>query len=410
MKVALLTLGCRVNQSESSVLEGTLKDSGISIVELKDNPDYCIINTCTVTSKSDHNSRQLIRRAVSTGAKVIVTGCYAQLKPDEVKSISGISEIIDTDHKYEIINRITDENRELSFGYYSRSRPYLKVQDGCNFKCSYCSVPLARGRSRSVDSEEIIRRAQIIESSGYNEIVLTGIHLGSYGFDLDDKTNLYNLIRGVLKETRIIRIRLSSLEINEVNDELIELFQETRICKHLHLPLQSGSNHILKLMRRNYSAEKYKKKIDNITRKIDNISIGADVIVGFPGEEEKEFSDTLELIESIPLSYLHVFPFSTRPGTEAYMMKEKPPRRVVKERVDRIIEINKNKKNTYMKQQIDKLFDIIVEEKNSNNIITGTSSNYLKIQAPSDMHERGSIVFVRPMRIINGKLWGIIIK
>jgi threonylcarbamoyladenosine tRNA methylthiotransferase MtaB len=284
MKVTLLTLGCRVNQSESAVIEGSLQAAGATIVDLNDNPDFCIVNTCTVTAKSDYNSRQIIRRAAKTGARIIVTGCYSQLRPDVVGEIPGVVRVVGNEKKFEIPQLLSDEPTPLFFGSYRHSRPSLKVQDGCNFRCSYCAVPRARGNSRSVAAEEVVRRVREIVAGGYKELVLTGIHLGTYGHDLPEKITLNILIKKILQDTKIHRIRLSSLEVGEVDDELIEIFQDKRICKHLHVPLQSGSNRVLKLMKRTYNIGNYTSRIEAIISRTDNLSLGTDIIIGFPGE------------------------------------------------------------------------------------------------------------------------------
>jgi threonylcarbamoyladenosine tRNA methylthiotransferase MtaB len=409
MKVTLLTLGCRVNQAESSVIEGSLVNNGVEVVGLNENPDYCIINTCTVTAKSDYNSRQMIRRAVRAGSKVIVTGCYSQLKPDEIRKISVTAQIIDIKHKDDVVNIIAGRKIDLNYGLHSRSRPHLKVQDGCNFNCSYCAVPYARGSSRSIPIEEAVKRAQVMDANGHNEIVLTGIHLGSYGHDFNSGENLNNLLKALLKRTKIYRIRLSSLEINEVNDELLDIMQDKRICNHLHLPLQSGNDNILRKMRRNYSSEFFKQKIAKIALEINNISIGTDVIAGFPSEGEEEFKDTFNLINNLPFSYLHVFPFSSRSGTEAFLMRHRVNNKIVKERLSRLKELDRIKRNKYMEDQIGKSLDIIVEERLANNQIIGTSSNYLKISSFSEENIKGKPVFVRPESIENNMLTGSLI-
>jgi threonylcarbamoyladenosine tRNA methylthiotransferase MtaB len=409
MKVSLLTLGCRVNQSETSIVEGTLKENGITIVNLSEKPDFCVINTCTVTSKSDYNSRQLIRRAVRTGARVIVTGCYSQLKPDEVKAIPGVFELVDNIRKYEIVETIVGKRTDPVFGNVNRSRPYLKVQNGCNFRCSYCSVPLARGRSESIPLDEAVRRAKLIEDQGYNEIVLTGIHLGAYGRDLKEKSRLADLIRNILLTTTAVRLRLSSLEINEVTDELIELLQEDRICEHLHLPLQSGNNKILNLMNRHYTVEYFSKRLNMMFSKVENIALGSDIIVGFPEEGEEEFAETFAALTDLPFSYLHVFPFSPRPHTEAANMKNRPPHSIVKKRVERLKELNELKKKRYLSGQINRVLDVVVEERIGDNTISGTSSNYLKIAAHSERYSRGSVVAVRSAKIVGSMLMGIVI-
>src|SRR4030042_3016709 len=263
MKVSILTLGCKVNQSESMIIEGNLIKHGCSIVGISEYPDYCIINTCTVTKKSDYQSRQLIRKAIRTGSKVIVTGCYAQLKPEDIQDIKGVTRIVYNNNKYSIINILTgiQSSYTYTYTYTSKSRPYIKVQDGCNFSCTYCVVPLARGKSKSTNISEVINQAIEFESLGYKEIVLTGIHLGSYGKDLKNNTNLSKLIKELLNKTRIPRIRLSSLEIKEINDEIIELIQDKRICRHLHLPLQSGDDRILNYMNRMYNTKEYEKTV-----------------------------------------------------------------------------------------------------------------------------------------------------
>jgi threonylcarbamoyladenosine tRNA methylthiotransferase MtaB len=394
MKVTVLTLGCRVNQSESSILEGTLKENGATIVNLSEQPDYCIVNTCTVTSKSDYNSRQLLRRASRTGAKVIVTGCYSQLKPEVVKVIPGVTAVVDIKRKHEIISLILGTQHELVFGSHSRSRPYLKIQDGCNFRCSYCSVPLARGKSRSLPLDEVIRRAQIIESSGYHEVVLTGIHLGTYGHDLQEKINLPVLLKKLLVVTRSLRIRLSSLEVNEVDDALTELLQEGRVCKHLHLPLQSGSERILRLMRRGYTPVNFRKKVLDISSRINNIALGIDVIAGFPGEGDAEFRETFDLLESLPLTYLHIFPFSPRPGTEAALLGGRPSKEMQTERLTRLKELHETLKKRYMMRQLGRELDVILEEEIEGKAV-GTSGNYLKVRCAFARFKKGSIINAR---------------
>ena len=410
MRVSVLTLGCRVNQSESSVIEGTLKENGVTIVNLKEKPDYCIINTCTVTAKSDYNSRQLIRKAVKAGADVIVTGCYSSLNKNEVKRISGVIRLVDNTKKYEIVNIITGKENDLVFSHFSRSRPHLKVQDGCNFKCSYCSVPMARGRSRSVPLDEVLSRAKTIESAGYNEVVITGIHLGSYGHDFPHNISLNQLIKGILKSTQLRRIRLSSLEINEVDDELLELLQDIRLCSHLHLPLQSGSDKILKLMKRNYTISEFTCKIDKIFSKVKNVSIGSDIIVGFPGEKDEDFISTYSFLNSFPFSYLHVFPYSARPDTEASLMKEKVQSNIKKHRLDALMALSREKKRAYLQKQLHTVLDVILEESTNTGYAAGTSGNYIKVAMPFSNEKKGNIVLVKALKVSEDHLEGFIIS
>ena len=395
MKVSVLTLGCRVNQAESSVIEGSLKNHGFSIVGLGENPDYCIINTCTVTQKSDYQSRQLVRRAIRSGAKVIVTGCYAQINPSAIKEINSSIDIVPINNKYNIINIITGNDKSNYLSYSSHSRPHIKVQDGCNFSCSYCIVPLARGRSRSIQLQDIIEQADSFAGQGYHEIVLTGIHLGFYGHDLDPKLTLKHLLRSLIDKTKIHRIRLSSLEIREIDNELVELLCEERICRHLHLPLQSGDDSILGSMKRTYKSKDYIRIVELIKKKIPEISIGTDVIVGFPGEGDKEFFNTRKLLKDLPVSYMHIFPYSKRPNTLASQMQGQVSPQLKKDRFRELNHINSSKKSLYMSDQMNRTLEIIVEERHRDNTITGTSSNYLKIKAPADNHTKKSCVNVR---------------
>lgn len=395
MKVSVLTLGCKVNQSESSIIEGNLKKLGYSIVSLSEHPDYTVVNTCAVTSKSDYQSRQLIRRAVRSSTRVIVTGCYSQLRPNDIRNIGGIFSIVENNKKMSIINMLTDNILSTTYSYSSRTRPYLKVQEGCNFACTYCIVPLARGKSVSLDVSEVIRQANEFEASGYNEIVLTGIHLGSYGYDLRPRTRLSALLKTLLKKTKIHRIRLSSIEINEVDDELIGILKEQRICKHIHLPLQSGDDAVLRLMNRRYTSDVYVSTVENIIKNVPDIAIGTDVIVGFPGEGDKEFLNTKELLSSMPIAYMHIFPFSSRPNTLASKMSMQNTPSVKRERFNELNALNIKQKRAFILSQKNKTLDIIIEEHCPENISSGTSNNYLKVKIPSRMYPKGTLVYVR---------------
>jgi len=404
MKISVLTLGCKVNQSESYSLESNLSKCGCSLVSLQENPDYSIINTCTVTAKSDYQSRQLIRRSLRSGAKVIVTGCYSQLRPHEINNIDNSIRIVNNKNKFNIISMITNKNACNTSYYRKRSRAYLKVQDGCNFSCSYCVVPHARGKSQSLKSLEVINNACEFENAGYKEIVLTGIHLGVYGHDLRPKINLSDLLKLILKKTKIERIRLSSLEVNEITEDIIEILQDRRICSHLHIPLQSGDDHILKLMKRNYNVKNFTSKIENISKKVKDISIGTDVIVGFPSESDKEFLNTKNIVKSLPLSYMHIFPYSKRPHTVASEMKEQITKHLKHERYTELNALNIKKRHEYMSSYINETLDIIIEEKGEGNTVVGTSSNYLKICIPSVPYNKGTLMRVRIAGIDNNRL------
>ena len=406
MKAAILTLGCRVNQSESELIEGNLKSHGFSIAGLSEKPDYCIINTCSVTAKSDYQSRQLIRRAVRSGAKVIVTGCYSQLNAEDIAKIDSNIEIVDNSDKVNLINMLLSLTSCNNISYSSRSRPHIKIQDGCNYSCSYCIVPLARGKSRSVEPKTILGHIRGFVESGFQEVVLTGIHLGSYGYEFDPQLKLSKLIKTILKETNIHRIRLSSLEVKEVDNELIELMQSERICRHIHLPLQSGDDTILKLMNRTYCSKEFISTVEKILSRIPDICLGADVIVGFPGEGIIEFSNTKKLIEQLPVSYMHIFPFSPRPKTLAAQMENRVAESEKKSRFLELNELNQAKKISYLSSQIGRTLEIVVEDKHDDTSCLGTSSNYLKILTSACGASKKTCVNIRVTQAVGFVLLG----
>jgi threonylcarbamoyladenosine tRNA methylthiotransferase MtaB len=407
MKASILTLGCKVNQAESSFIECNLINLGFSIVNLSEEPDYCIINTCTVTSKSDYQSRQLIRRAVRSGAKVIATGCYSQLSPDEIKKIDSTIEIIQHSDKYSIIKLLTGHNASNNLSYSNRSRPYVKVQDGCNGSCSYCIVPKARGKSHSMTVSDITEKVADFSQNGYKEVILTGIHLGSYGYDLKPKLKLSNLLITLLEKTNIERIRLSSIEVNEVDNDLISLLMQKRICCHVHIPLQSGDDRILKLMNRMYKAKDFQKILEKILGCVPDVAIGTDVIVGFPGEGEKEFSNTRHLLDTLPITYIHIFPFSPRPDTLASKMRNQVHSMIKKERFAELNALNIKKRKAYMNQQAGKTLDVIIEERGPENTSIGTSGNYLKVRLYSKEYSKKSLVRVRITGVEKNMLQGV---
>ncbi len=410
IRVAVLTLGCRVNQSESSVIEGTLKKHDVSLVALGENPDFCIINTCTVTGKSDASSRNLIRRAARTGAKVIVTGCFSQLRRNEVAAFSGVCAVIPTADKEKIVSHVLGYGVDPVYSLHDRARPYLKVQDGCNFGCTYCAVPLARGRSRSLPMEDAVARASDIVLEGYNEVVLTGIHLGSYGQDLSPKTSLARLVKAILTSTSLFRIRLSSIEINEIDDELVELLGDPRVCRHLHLPLQSGSDLVLGLMKRNYTVRTYRRKLERLACISSDIALGTDVIVGFPGEEHPEYLRTYEMVKELPFSYVHTFPYSARVGTLAANLKQQIAGNIICDRADALKVLNSAKKMAFASTQLDKILDAVAEEEDAQGHCVCTTSNYLKVEMNGRRLQRGSVVFVRSIEVCNDHLRGVMIS
>ncbi|GAB4389727.1 MAG: tRNA (N(6)-L-threonylcarbamoyladenosine(37)-C(2))-methylthiotransferase MtaB [Thermodesulfovibrionales bacterium] len=393
MKVSLLTLGCKVNQAESGVMEGLLRARGFEIVSLQDAPELCIINTCSVTARSDYQSRQLIRRAHRAGARVLVTGCYSELNREKVQGMKGVAEVVVNGDKVQKIRELCGDSADITLAYaQARTRLFLKVQDGCSRACSYCVIPKARGAPRSICPSEVIEQVEKAVSDGYKEVVLTGIHLGLYGVDLSPRVPLHELVGEILEKTTIERLRLSSLEINEVEEGLISLFMESRrLCRHLHIPIQSGDDEVLARMNRPYDVAFFREAILEIRQRMGDMALGTDVIVGFPGESERGFVNTAELIEALPFTYLHVFPYSMRAGTPAASMGGQVPETVKKARAKRLRDLSGRKKKSYMLSQIGSTLDVLLEEEAPGGYL-GTSGNYLRAQAFGPGLGRGRIV------------------
>jgi len=396
MRIAFLTLGCRTNQAESARIEQILNAAGHQTVDSAIDAEICIINTCSVTAKADYQSRQLISRALKANAEVFVTGCYAELNSAFIKEKKSTIRVISNRDKNSIINMITHNISPITLikSQYERHRPVIKVQDGCNNECSYCIIPRARGASTSISPEEVLEEVMRFESNGFEEVVLSGIHLGIYGKDLKPAYNLTKLLEMLLLKSSIRRIRLSSIEINEISDDLLDIIDDSRICKHLHIPLQSGDDTILKLMKREYSVADYVKSVKTISERFDNIALGTDLIAGFPGESDSLFLNTLELIESMNFTYLHAFPYSLRPGTQAAEMLFHVPVPIKRMRVKRLREMSHRKKIAFINNNIGLDHHIVVETVDEN-VISGTTSNYIKVLLP----RTGSIVAGSLVRI-----------
>jgi threonylcarbamoyladenosine tRNA methylthiotransferase MtaB len=421
MKIAIQTLGCKVNQSESASIEGNLLKDEYEIVQSVDDADICIINTCTVTSKSDYQSRQLIRKSARSGAKVIVTGCYAQLKSDDLEHMEGVSRVIGNSEKNEIADiishingngekttlKVTGPDSPLYRQTYhsTRSRAFLKIQDGCDKSCSYCSVKFARGKSRSLRVEDVVSSAQDMEKSGYREIVLTGVHIGSYGHDLRPVSSLPAIVEELSELCPETRFRLSSLEPGELHDDLLSILKRKNICSHLHIPLQSGSDNILKTMNRGYNTTKYKQVINRLITEYSDIAIGTDIIAGFPGETDEDFNNTMKFVDSIPFSYLHVFPYSRRPDTTAYSMEGQVGNSVKKIRVKKLIELGFNKKYHYLKKHVGTTLNVIIEKKSATHgLYNAISDNYLKLMVRGDRIKPGDRLDVDVISLTGSKL------
>ena len=397
MKIALFTLGCRTNQAESARIEQILNAAGHQTVDSAIDAEICIINTCSVTAKADYQSRQLISRALKTNAEVFVTGCYAELNSAFLKEEKSSINVVSNRDKSSIINLISPNisSTTLTKTQSERHRPVIKVQDGCNNECSYCIIPRARGKSSSIIPEEVLEEVRRYVAFGFEEIVLSGIHLGMYGRDLTPACNLTKLLEILLLKSSIRRIRLSSIEINEISEDLLDMFNDDRICKHLHIPLQSGDDTILQLMNREYTAHDFLKSIERIMKHYKNIALGTDVILGFPGESHPLFQNTVNVIDMIDFSYLHVFPYSARPGTRASSMRFQVPGPIKRMRVKQVREISQIKKLAFITSNIGLDHEIIVETIGES-VMSGTTSNYIKVLLPrNDFQIPGRLVRIR---------------
>jgi len=431
-KFAVATLGCKVNQCESAGISETMAVRGMTLVPFKEEADCYIINTCTVTGRTDYQSRQLIRRAIkrNPAAAVLVTGCYAQRAPEEIARIPGVRIIAGNAEKSRISEliqelaegkepqvRVGDIRRETRFSTLSaaafpeHTRAFLKIQDGCNAFCSYCIVPQARGASRSLRPVEVEERIASLATKGYREVVLTGIHLGAYGRDLIPPTDLAAVVRRVAKAHPVERLRLSSIEPREVTDELISLIGSSGVvCRHLHIPLQSGDDGILAAMNRDYNAAFFRDLIRKVHAAVPDIAVGIDVIAGFPGETETAFANTLRLVEGLPVAYLHVFPYSRRPGTPAAAMPNQVPETEKKRRAEQLRRIGTAKRQAFAERFIGAPLAVLVEgrKEKSTGFSIGFSDNYIPI-ACGRAYEANRIVRVIPGSFRNGRLIGEVI-
>ena len=433
IKVGLTTLGCKVNQYESAALAEDLQQKDYALVPFNSIADFYIINTCTVTAFSDYQARQLIRRAhrANPQAKIIVTGCYAQIAAADIAKIEGVALVVGNDQKNtipELLRSCGTEtcriyasdifqqkefcNMPLS-GFIGRSRAYLKIQDGCNSSCSYCIVPFARGKSRSMTQQEVLRAVANLSQQGYREIVLTGIHLGAYGHDLNPHTNLINIINRISDQTGNTRIRLSSIEPREITDELLHLFNKKDIlCPHLHIPLQSGNDKILKLMKRDYDAAFYRKLIEKIAATVNDVAIGVDVMVGFPSEGEEEFNSTLGLLQDLPIAYLHVFPYSQRPQTLAQIIQPKVNESIKRKHAAILRSIGAKKCEEFTLRFLNKKLQVMVEKikDKKTGLMKGVSQNYLPVLIDkTDSSFLNKVVIVQTQDIRDGELYGKIV-
>ncbi len=425
LKVALATLGCKVNQCESAGIAEALLARGMALVPFEEEADCYIINTCTVTGRTDGESRRLIRRTIrrNPAAAVVVTGCYAQRSPEEIAGIPGVRMVAGNEEKSRIpefiegmapngpLIRVGEIGKEIvrpaAASFPGHTRAFLKIQDGCDACCSYCIVPHVRGGSRSLPPEEVLGRISSLCGAGFREVVLTGIHLGAYGRDLLPAAKLASLVRRIAEESPLERLRLSSIEPREVTDELLFLLGNGsgRICRHLHIPLQSGDDAILAAMNRDYDGGFFRGLIDRVRSTVPGIAVGIDVMAGFPGETEAAFDRTVRLVEGLPVAYLHVFPFSRRPGTPAASMPDQVSGEEKKRRTARLRALDAAKRRAFAEGSLGETLDVLVEARQDRetNHFVGFSDNYIPVIVRGNVPVN-RIVRVRPDAFRNGRL------
>ncbi|HVJ50184.1 tRNA (N(6)-L-threonylcarbamoyladenosine(37)-C(2))-methylthiotransferase MtaB [Desulfitobacterium sp.] len=403
--VCFLTLGCKVNQTESEELAQLFHNDGYNVVDSSDEADVVVVNTCTVTNTGDAKSRQGIRRMIKAhpDAFVVVMGCYAQTAPGEVLNIEGVDLVLGTQDRgkiLELIEQVRKEQKPQSNVHTiwdavkfeelplmegeSRTRATLKIQEGCNKFCTYCIIPYARGPVRSRIPENAVAEAKKLVAAGYKEIVLTGIHTGSYGEDLGEDWNLARLVKELANIPGLYRLRLSSIEPMEFTPELIEvILSSPAVCTHLHIPLQSGSDAILVRMKRPYTLREFKKLIDELNQRLPGIAITTDVIVGFPGETEQDFQDSLEFVRSCHFAGAHVFPYSKREGTPAAKYPDQIIKKVKEQRVKDLMEVARQSHEDYVEKCIGQKEEVLIERVNEDGTATGHTRNYIQVKLPA---------------------------
>lgn len=408
--VALHTLGCKLNYSETSAVERLLENDGFVKKDFTEKADVYVINTCSVTENADKECRQLVRRIQRKApeAMVVIMGCYAQLKPKEIAEIPGVNLVLGASEKFNITSHLKElthgdsakicsceiediEGFHSSFSLNSRTRTFLKVQDGCDYNCSFCTIPMARGKSRSNTIENVLSEIKKIAEEGVKEIVLTGINLGDFGKDgngIKTGNNFYSLLKRIEEYDGVDRYRISSIEPNLLTGEIINFVAESKkFMPHFHIPLQSGSNKILGLMRRRYRRELYAEKVSLIKKLIPDCCIGVDVITGFPGETEEDFRETVDFLNSVDVSYLHVFTYSERDNTHALTIQSVVPLHIRHERTKILRSLSYKKMQQFSKGHSGEIRKVLFEGKNKNGMIEGYTDNYIKVAIPYKSNE-----------------------
>jgi threonylcarbamoyladenosine tRNA methylthiotransferase MtaB len=403
-KVSFYTLGCKLNFSETSTIARSFIEAGYAKVDFEDTPDVYIINTCSVTENADKKCKQLVKKAknVNPDAFVAIIGCYAQLKPEEISRIPGVNMVLGTNEKFNLIDhleKLDDQSGQTivefdsikktnefvpAFSLGDRTRSFLKVQDGCDYFCTFCTIPLARGKSRNASISQTLEEAQKIAQNDVKEVVITGVNIGDFGQGGDE--NFFELIKKLDQVDGIERYRISSIEPNLLNNDIIHfcLNQSAHFVPHFHIPLQSGNNRLLKAMRRKYERDLYAERVTYIKSLRKDACIGVDVIVGFPGETDEEFLDTINFLKDLDISYLHVFTYSERANTTAVKLGDPVPMNIRKERSKQLHILSDKKKRAFYEQNVGSKRKVLFEHEEDNGIMYGFTENYIKVKSTFD--------------------------
>ena len=418
-KVAFYTLGCKLNFSETSTLARLFEEGGYAKVDFEENPDVFIINTCSVTENADKKCKQLVKRAqkINSEALIAIVGCYAQLKPEEIGKIPGVDIVLGANEKFNVLDHLEkletkpgntiikyDSIKKTtefvpSFSYGDRTRSFLKVQDGCDYFCTFCTIPLARGKSRNATIEQTLSEAKKISQTEVKEIVLTGVNIGDFGQGSNE--NFYELVIALDEVEGIERFRISSIEPNLLSNEIIDfcLNKSQRFVPHFHIPLQSGSNAMLKAMRRKYERELYAERVETIKKNNPDCCIGVDVIVGFPGETDEEFSKTVDFLKELEISYLHVFTYSERANTTAIKMGDTVPMEKRRERSKILHLLSDRKKRNFYEQNLGQSRTALIESEQDEGWMYGFTDNYVKVRIPFDLSLANKLVEVKLTKV-----------
>jgi len=423
-RVSFHTLGCKLNFAETAMYSKDFVRNGFTLVDFKEPADVVVINTCSVTENADKEARKLVRQVKrrSPEARIVVVGCYAQLQPQSLSRIGGVELILGAAEKFNILEYLTEDKsnnqihcgdiasisefREACSGKHSgRTRAFLKIQDGCDYSCSFCTIPMARGRSRSQSQEQVIRRIQNLVDSGFKEIILSGVNVGDYKDGLQN--SFLKLIQRIECITGEFRIRISSIEPNLLSDEIINFVSSSnKFCHHFHIPLQSGSMAILKSMKRRYNLDLFRNRIESICSSMRGAGIGIDVIAGFPGETDEHFQETIEFLSKIEWSYLHVFTYSERPGTVAVLLPDSVQIQIRKARNEVLRQFSDERRQQFNQRHLGSIENVLFETEEAGGYMTGFTDNYIRVVAKLPYEVQNKIIRVQLVRCVGDKVFG----